>query len=239
MPLKTRQKLPPGGWIYQQRDGNNKVVKTFKSMSPFKEAAQDILQCREANHFERATFDEVSEDLDAATCERLGFDPRHCSKKNSPEGAFQFTPRKMFQASAQHLREGAEAVRRRSAQVSDGIQILKDWLGEGAQPVPPDIAQSRADICLRCKFNVSGFKPIAAIAEIIRQQVEKKRELKLTVTGEESLNTCDICWCHLPLKVHVPIKYILDNTPEPMLEKFRQEQPACWIVKETQNPAPK
>lgn len=237
MPLKNRQKLPPGGWIYQQHDGNKKVVKTFKSMAPFNDAVQDILRCREANNFERATFDEAAEDLEAATCERLGFDPRHCSKKNAPEGAFTFTPMKMFQASAQHLRQSVEAARRRSSQVADGVQILKDWLGDGATPVPSVQSQARADICLRCTFNTSGFKPIAAVAEIIRQQVEKKHELKLTVSGEENLHTCDICWCHLPLKVHVPMQYILENTPEPMLEKFRQDQPACWIVKETQTPA--
>lgn len=132
--------------------------------------------------------------------------------------------------------------------MADGLQILKDWLGEGAVPIPTNQAQARADVCTKgfrdkdgnpapCPFNTAGFKPIAAIAEIIRQQVEKKRELKLTVVGEDSLHTCDICWCHLPLKIHVPLKYIMENTPEPMLEKFRQDQPACWIVKETLNPA--
>lgn len=236
MPLKTRQTLPPGGWIYQQIGKDGKPVKTFKSMSPFKEATQEILKCRVANNFSRATLEEVSDDLEQYTCERLGFDAKFCSKKNAAE-AFQHRPMKLFQASAQHLRESVQAALKRSQQVASGIQILKDWLGDGAVPVPATLSQDRTDVCLNCKFNVPGFKPVAAIAEAIRLQVEKKNELKLSVKGEADLHTCDICWCHLPLKVHVPMRHILDNTPAPMIDKFQQEQPLCWIVTENLNPA--
>lgn len=239
MPLKSTTVLPPGGWIYEQKDNEGKVVKKFRSMAPFKDAATEIKRVRVNNKFARASLNEVMEDLEAATCERLGFDPKWCAVKKK---SFPFTPVNLFKASPFHLRENAQAAGQRIGQLASGAQILSDWIGEGAQPVPIETAQARADVCTGrltghpCPFNRSGFKPVEGAAERIRLHLERKNELDLRVEGEENLHTCDICWCHLPLKVHVPISSILAGTPDNMLLKFQQAYPACWIVTENQTP---
>lgn len=192
---------------------------------------------RQANNLPRATRGEVEFDIDEAQCERLGFDAKFCIKKNSSTG-FTFTPMRLFQASATHLREGVKLVARRSAELASGVDILTDWLGAGGKPVEQSLSQSRADVCLQCSFNQPGFKPVEAVAKAIAQQIEKKNELNLSVVGEENLHTCDVCWCHLPLKVHVPLIHITDNTPIAMIEKFQQSKPDCWLVTEiNQTPA--
>lgn len=237
MPLKNTNTLPPGGWVYEQKDNDGKVVKRFKSMSPFKEACMEILKCREANKFNRATLPQVMEDVDEAQCIRLGYDQNFVKKK-----AVTFTPAKLF--SPVHLREGVRRVADTLGGLSNGARILLRWLGEGSKPVAPEIAQARAEVCLHvaegkpCPFNQNGFKPVERIAELIRDQTEQKNELKLSVQGEEGLHTCALCFCSLPLKVHVPIEQILSGTPAPMLEKFKREQPKCWMVTEAENRNP-
>ena len=240
MPLKNTNILVPGGWIYEQRDNNGKVVKRFKSMSPFKECCLEILKVRQANNFSRATLPQVMEDVDEAQCQRLGYDAAYVKKK-----PVTFVATRLF--SPLHLRERVQAAGNLIGGMANGARILSRWLGDGAKPVDPAVSQARADVCLHaeggnpCPHNQPGFKPIERIAEVIREQSEEKTKLNLSVQGEENLHTCAVCWCSLPLKVHVPLDHILSGTPAPMLEKFKREQPKCWIVAEAEknNPANK
>ncbi len=236
MSLKNLNELPPGGWCYEQRDQSGKVVKSnwTHRHSPFNDFCQEVLRMRVANQYDRATIPQVKDDVDEFNCQRLGYDPTYVKKK-----PVSFTPTRLF--SPQHLRETVQAAANRIGNLSDGAHILTRWLGSGATPVDGDVAQKRADVCLtvesgaRCKFNEPGFSPVERIAEIIKAQVEKKNELKLEVKGEENLHTCQICWCQLPTKIWTPIDQILSGTPPAMIEKFRREQPKCWIVTEADN----
>lgn len=237
MPLKTTNVLPAGGWIFEVKDNNGKVVKKLKSMSPFKEFCNEVLRIRQANNFDRATLNQVMEDVDEAQCQRLGYDPNFVKKK-----PVTFNPTKLF--SPLHLRGVAARVAEQIGSVGNAAVILTRWLGSGGRPVSGDISQRRADVCntvaqgSRCPFNEPGFKPTERIAEIIRSQMEEKNKLALTVKGEENLHTCILCWCDLKLKVHVPLEHIISGTPAPMLEKFKREQPKCWLVTEQQNENP-
>jgi len=239
MPLKTTNTLPPGGWVYDQKGKDGSIIFRLRSMSPFNEAATELLNVRKNNGLDRATIDQVREDIDNFQCERLGFDSNWCASKKN----FHFSPTKLFKAAATHVHGLVEAAASRSSQVLTGIAIVKDWLGDGAIPVSTELSQSRADKCLHlgkdggaCPFNRPGFKPTEEIAAVIKDQVEKKNEMKLSVEGEESLLTCDLCFCHLPLKVHVPLETILNRTPSGMIAKFRQQQPLCWLITEQETP---
>ena len=231
MPLKNTNTLPPGGWIYEQPDNNGKIVKKFKSMSPFKEACNEILKCRQANHFNRATLQQVMEDVDEFTCKRLGFDQNFVKKK-----AVTFVPTKLF--SPLHLRGLASRAGNLIGGAANAAVILTRWLGSGGKPVDGDTAQRRANVCLTvaqgtcCPFNEPGFKPVERIADIIRAQTEEKEKLGIKVEGEEKLHTCSLCWCDLKLKIQVPLDHILSGTPNAMLEKFKREQPKCWMLQE-------
>ncbi len=244
MALKSLTTLPPGGWTFEQKDGGGRLVlKKFRSMSPFADAVKEIVDFRKGNTLPGADSQTVAKDLEEFTCRRLGYDPNFCwsgtSQKKTP-----YQPVQMFRNLAQHVRDGAALAATRLGQLDSGQRILRDWLGDGGLPVSTEQAQARADTCtgrLRgtaCPHNKSGFKPVEMAAELIRGQVEKKNELKLHVEGEDTLHTCDICFCKLSLKAWVPLNYIVDNTPKPMLDKFKNQAPTyCWLVNEMQPPA--
>lgn len=123
-------------------------------------------------------------------------------------------------------------------QTATGIAILKDWLGDGANPVALEAAEQRAGVCTTgnngepCPLNVEPKwweRSKLGIAEIIRNHLEVKNEMNLRVSSEELLHMCRACGCALPLKVHVPIEHIKDHIKPEMMERL---VPYCWIRKE-------
>lgn len=227
MPLNSRNILPPGGWLYEQKGADNRVLKKFASMSPFNDAAREILEFRKGNNLPRATLQEVADDLDEFQCIRLGFDPLFVSVKKNQ------TILQRFAASPSHVLQGV--VGRAAGLVSNvvtGTQILADWLGNSGKPVSQELAQQRANVCILCEKNQDGHfsaKLTAAVANAILVQRRKKLEMKLTVEGEENLHTCSACDCHLPLKVWVPIDVVADRTSK---ETLKELPDFCWMKKE-------
>jgi hypothetical protein len=51
-----------------------------------------------------------------------------------------------------HLRQAQETMNR-IAKYAAGIAILKEWLGKKGIPVKSDLAESRAQTCLKCRLN--------------------------------------------------------------------------------------
>lgn len=115
------------------------------------------------------------------------------------------------------------------SEAASATGILRDWLGEGGVPVDRRIAEHRAEICRQCPQN---RHPLwweiskQAIAETMRMTLEVKNGKLIYVDDESDLHMCRVCGCCLPLKVHVPLKHILDNTNPEMLAKFPDN---CWI----------
>lgn len=106
-------------------------------------------------------------------------------------------------------------------------QTIKEWLGESGRPVASDVSQSRADMCLDCKFNVK-HPPSEIVGAAVIAHLEAKHRMKLSVQGEELLHTCGLCRCHLPLKVHVPIIHIRRHTRQTVLDAIRAGKKECW-----------
>lgn len=121
-------------------------------------------------------------------------------------------------------------------QAKEFYHLISEWLGEGGKAVNPDHSQKRADVCLKCpKNNVntsleSLFKD--AVAATIKKQLDLKNKMNLRVNGEKSLGICDVCGCVNRLKVHSPIKFILENTDEETMKELPSE---CWQKIESKN----
>lgn len=229
--LKTLNTVPPGGWIYVQEYTDNGVKKSKRWVyfGPISIAAGEIADFRKGNNIPRATIEEVIQDVEEYTCQRLGNDPTYCRvKKNS-------TVRERLLSFKESVVAGAI---RAVGNAKTGSKILTDWLGSGGTPVPDDKAQARANVCIGCKeFNREGHffaKLTGAIARAILEQRREKNRLGRKVVGEEELHTCTVCDCHLPLKVWVPLETILDRTHPDIQKEF----PAyCWIHTEQKPPA--
>ena len=118
--------------------------------------------------------------------------------------------------------------------VLTGVAVLKDWLGDEAQPVPHDTAVRRSSICLVCPLNSHGKWWLDAaknaVADSITRYIEVKNGLRIYVPNEELLFMCSACGCALPLKVNTPISHILAHTSPEQFAKFDK---SCWILFES------
>lgn len=120
-----------------------------------------------------------------------------------------------------------------ASEITSAAGIMKDWLGDGGEPVDPRISMHRAVICENCPQNAQGkWWEYAkhSIAEVMRMHLEVKNNQMIDVPNESKLNICQVCGCCLPLKVHVPLKHILVRTDSETLSKFPEN---CWIPSET------
>lgn len=231
--LITTKTLPPGGWAYQDPTTGFKP----DPFQPFNDAVAAIVDNRKANNLPRATFLEAAFDLDTETCMRLGNDPLYCD-----DGKKKLYSPPAWQAAARAAAHAGGKLRK----VAAGAQILVDWVGDGLTPVSKSLAQDRADVCTGrlnskpCPHNThQGIANLTGpIADFIKKQLQKKSELRLSVEGEEKLETCGICICQNNLKIWTPLDVILDRTSEQVLADFRQKADWCWILKEKQTQTP-
>lgn len=114
-------------------------------------------------------------------------------------------------------------------QAQEFYNAISGWIGEGGKPVHPDQAQARANVCLKCPHNVN--RPIEEFlkdgaALTAKRLLELKSKMNLRVQGEKSLHLCELCGCVLRLKVHEPLKFILEGSSTEDLI------PECWVNQE-------
>lgn len=123
----------------------------------------------------------------------------------------------------------------------EGIQLLRDWLGDGGAPVSQMAAEHRAYTCVNgkagdpCPLNKAPHwwnlleNAKSAIAETIRAELELKQHLQMRVTSEEGLAMCSACGCCLKLKVWTPIEHIRAHTTPENIDKTPL---FCWMRRE-------
>ena len=123
---------------------------------------------------------------------------------------------------------------KRIAQTRNFLAVRKSWFGAGGEPVSPELAQARANVCLKCPMNYKGdWLWNMATQMAINAQSQLRSIMKLKVEGEEDLKTCEACGCVTRLKVFVPITHIYRHTSTEQLTKYAAD---CWIRKEINQP---
>lgn len=235
MPLRSRSAFPPGGWTYIQPETGwsppNPTCDTFQA------TCLRIQAHRRANASIGASLDldEIAADLENFTGRRLNYDPRVWFNEPRPDLALKKKssrqPPGERSVSAGRVAELVDAVRRFSV----GSRTMADWIGDGAFPVSNDLADARASTCAACPMNKVHDDPLsslsAAVAEAVKSHTHAKRQLKLHLKQEDSISTCSVCGCHLPLKVWVPHRHIARTQSQ----STRLALPkTCWMRSEEQ-----
>ena len=214
--------FPPGGWIYSEGGWTapnptgtgfrDQIVNisNFRRQNPKLGLNPHLLECEQALH----NF----------TAERLKFHVNYVealdgdSKKNSPAHSPSSLP-----TPAQPAPGVVSRFWERFKNDAKGALHLGRWIGSGSVPVEPAVAATRAQACLRgsggnpCPHNQPGGVIETAIAQEILEQTEVRKKLSLSVPGEPGLKSCNLCGCHLPLKVWVSGPFDLEGRP-----------PWCW-----------
>jgi hypothetical protein len=117
-------------------------------------------------------------------------------------------------------------------QLAAGAEILREWLGEGAVPVARELAEARAETCVKCPENGLGDLTrwfTTFTSESIRKGVEALQKQDLKVVKHDKLGICNVCLCPLKLKVFTPLKHI---TPHLSAEVQAKLPAHCWMVTE-------
>ena len=227
MPLKSFTTLPPGGFSYTQPE----TKMTFRQYLPIREQANLVLDHRKANTLPRATYNEVVDDIEEWTCLRLNNDPEWCiveaQKKTSAPLRF-----------GSLLAEAVQAVGDGVASAVVGARIIFEWWGDGGRPVDSDLAQRRADVCLKCPFNSADRTWLSGLSEAAKEQLEFRSKMKMIVAGERELGVCTLCACPLKLKVHTPTQKLVDHTPADVMADLDKVTGPCWVRDEIRAHAP-
>jgi len=210
--------FPPGGWMYSEEGWNAPAplgtgfrdqivnIANFRRQNPRLNLSPNLADCEQALH----NFTAARLNYHVNWCEAFDED----SKKNSP------THQTYSPKDSKDVQPGVvERFWNRFKNDARGLAILGRWIGDGAVPVDQSVADERARACLRgnggntCPHNQPGGHIETAIAEEILAQTSFRKEIKLVVPGEPGLKTCELCGCHLPLKVWVPNVPAMDGRP--------------------------
>lgn len=229
--LKSRETLPPGGFVYRQAQTNW----TLPFGLAFDQAVDAIIKHRKANpRFNLSTdWNAVASELESFTEARLmripGAEIYLGAPDPKPAGPHQPSPAL-----------DAAVAGTNSPSIQAGIPVLINWLGEGLKPVLPELAVARAAICAgdpndpqsKCPQNKLGdwkhwfTGPIAATLKL---QMQIKNHMKLFTPSDGRLNVCAACACELKLKVWTPLKHIKEHLEDDMRRRLDER---CWILHE-------
>lgn len=116
--------------------------------------------------------------------------------------------------------------------VAAGAKTLANWIGSGAQPVTPSLAEARAKVCSKCPVMQQGDMSnffTRATSEIIRMQVQTAQELDMVTPYDKQLGVCGACSCPMRLKVWVGLTPILEGI---LPEAKAALDVKCWILDE-------
>lgn len=138
------------------------------------------------------------------------------------------TPPAEYDSSKKNERGNVAGVKR----VAAGVGVLLEWLGSSGKGVAQELAEKRAAVCVACPKNGKGnlldyFTGKAA--EKIKTQLEIKNDLLMRTSKDKELGTCEACRCHLPLKVHTPLKHIVEHMSHDVRAAL---DPKCWVTAE-------
>lgn len=226
----NRHTIPPSGWVFRQPQTG------WSAPSPvaftFDQQVLNIVKHRLANKaicqkYNLATNPEaVAQELENYTRARLGLSgaapaPFPVSRSRSPASS-------VVAAAVTSLNGLRTSITDNIKRAAEGTAVVMDWLTSGGKPVENELAYRRASICSTCSKNVPGSWYTEAPAEIIRETLELRKDVKLETPSDGQLKSCNVCRCLNRLKVWCPMDHIVRSTKAYILSEFPSN---CWITR--------
>jgi hypothetical protein len=146
-------------------------------------------------------------------------------------GALPRTAPSFFQPARSSLPARVVGVAADIKRAAQGTAVVLDWLTSGGEPVTQELADKRAAICVACPKNVEGSWYTVAPAQLIKETLEARKDLKLSTPHDARVKSCDVCKCLMRLKVWTPLHFIVDHTKPEIMREFPAH---CWITKRDQ-----
>lgn len=224
------QSWGPGGWQFYQPQTDWHAPGPLENT--FQQQVDNIVKMRQANPRFKLPTDPavVAADLEAYTIARW-------EKMYSRRGMAKFLanpPEEVKKKGSNTTHNSKHSLRGVAAAAGIDTRALEDWLGAGGTPVPQELANARAAVCVPCRANQGGWTRTLTVpaARAVRAYLEHKNRMKLATPHDPQLQSCKACTCVLTLKVFQPIQHIKDNTSPETFEKHREYNPDCWVLRE-------
>lgn len=121
--------------------------------------------------------------------------------------------------------------------VAAGGLALVEWIRSKEEAVSTEKSERRALVCSTCKQNGAGPWTsyfTVPVSNEVKKALQQRRDWNLSTTHDEKINVCEVCYCPLRLKVHVPTKFIKEHIPKDVLVQL---PPHCWMLSDLANEA--
>lgn len=222
--VKNRNMAPVNGWQYHQPQTGWDLAKNAPgAVWDFGGARDAIIAHRKANpRFGLSTdLKTVEDQLDETNALRMLSIP-------GADIYVQVDPSIPPKSAPQH-QSGLQSVAGAVRNVAAGASVLVSWINSGAEAVPQELANKRAEVCATCPMNDSGdwtrlFTVPAQNA--IRFSLSQRKDWNLSTPLDDRLHVCSACQCPLRLKIHMPLDKILAGMPK---QSYAALAEFCWI----------
>jgi hypothetical protein len=223
--IKDRQRQIPNGFRFRIPEVRWQSA-PFASFDTIVNQATAIINSNPAlqNTYptDRAAVANLVDQFNTMICEQNGWASYITGDPSPPP------PKPMAPGLIQKLQNVAGAVRK----LERGIQTLLEWETSGLPPVPEDVANWRASVCVQCpqngKGDLSRFFTVPA-SEQIRLHMQRLHKLDLKTFHDGKLGVCEMCLCPLKLKVWCGLDLILSHYKGNDIDEFPDN---CWIKQE-------
>lgn len=233
--LKSEQRQIPNGFRFRQPEIKWDSMKVLGMHPSLDTLTQAVISARRANPHHMAQHN-WSLDFDVVKQEVKQFNVRICQAMGwteyLTEGGSDAPPFNPAQSllNQKQLSAAVDKVKKLWA----GVKTANDWLDSGEPPVPQELSEARAAVCVQCHFNGQGdftawfTKPASGA---IKRQLERLTERNISTTQDAKLNICTACLCPMKLKVHTPMTFIKPHLKPEVVEELKGGK-NCWILSE-------
>lgn len=173
------------------------------------------------------------DEYNAAVCQRMGWNDWITTAGGQSASSLPFPSASPSPPPTNPGRVSAAAASVKA--IWQGVKTLNDWIDSGEPAVAPEFSARRAEVCASCPKNAAGsFESwfTRPASEAIRRQLERVQDRKLTTPFDDKLNICQVCFCPMRLKVHVPIVAInahLSDETRAALKAVTNPSGGCWL----------
>lgn len=116
--------------------------------------------------------------------------------------------------------------------VAAGSEVIVEWIKSGAEAVPQEQANARAEVCGVCRLNGKGgwesYFTVPA-SNAIRAALRNRSEFGLSTPHDDKLGVCEACSCPMALKVFLPLDKFFGSMTQQAKDGLH---PQCWILAE-------
>lgn len=119
--------------------------------------------------------------------------------------------------------------RKKNLTLSDivaGTRVMMSFFASGRKLVSREEAERRAQICLKCPYNMTFSKPCSGVCPELKSVVMSITD-SVGTQYDSKLNSCTVCGCFLQAAIWMPLENQCKGVNELQKKQFSNAE-GCW-----------